>query len=46
VLVRFEGEVAVAIQLRIDAGRVSELYFVRNPDKLGRLEGEAFPISR
>jgi RNA polymerase sigma-70 factor (ECF subfamily) len=46
VLVRFEGEVAVAIQLRIDGGRVSELYFVRNPDKLGRLEGETFPIAR
>jgi RNA polymerase sigma-70 factor (ECF subfamily) len=46
VLVRFEGEVVVAIQLRIDAGRVSELYLVRNPDKLARLEGEAFPLAR
>jgi RNA polymerase sigma-70 factor (TIGR02957 family) len=46
VLVRFEGEVAVAVQLRIDGGRVSELYIVRNPDKLLRLEGDAVPITR
>ena len=46
VLVRFAGEVAVAVQLRIDGGRVSELYIVRNPDKLLRLEGDAVPIAR
>ena len=46
VLVRFAGEVAVAVQLRIDGGRVSELYIVRNPDKLLRLEGDAVPITR
>ena len=40
------GELAVTVQLRIDGGLVSELYFVRNPDKLGRLEGDTFPISR
>ncbi|RYP88050.1 RNA polymerase sigma-70 factor [Nocardioides guangzhouensis] len=40
------GELAVTVQLRIDHGLVTELYFVRNPDKLTRLEGEALPISR
>ena len=41
-----DGELAVTVQLRVDHGLVTELYFVRNPDKLTRLEGEALPISR
>lgn len=41
-----DGELDVLATVRVDDGVVSELYFVRNPDKLTRLSGEATLLSR
>ena len=32
--------------MRVDGGLVSELYIVRNPEKLTRIEGEAAILER
>lgn len=45
-LLRLAGELVTAVALRIDDGLVSELYFVRNPDKLTRLAGEGAVLER
>jgi hypothetical protein len=45
-LLHLDGELVTAAALRVDDGRVTELYFVRNPDKLTRLGGEGAPLSR
>jgi RNA polymerase sigma-70 factor (TIGR02957 family) len=41
-----DGEIDVVAAVRVDGGRVSELYFVRNPAKLTRLDGEGASLSR
>ncbi|WP_127505382.1 RNA polymerase sigma-70 factor [Actinoplanes solisilvae] len=39
-LFRFDGEIDGVAALRIDDGRVSGIYYVRNPEKLSRIEAE------
>ena len=41
-----DGELDVVAAVRVDGDRVSELYFVRNPEKLTRLSGEGASLSR
>jgi RNA polymerase sigma-70 factor, ECF subfamily len=45
-LLRLGGELVTAVALRIDDGVITELYFVRNPDKLTRLAGEGAVLER
>jgi RNA polymerase sigma-70 factor (ECF subfamily) len=40
-----DGEFDTAICLTVDHGRITRIYAIRNPHKLGRL-GEAMPLSR
>ena len=37
-LVRLDGEIDGVIAVRVEDGRITGLYYVRNPEKLGRLE--------
>jgi RNA polymerase sigma-70 factor (ECF subfamily) len=37
-LVRLDGEVDGVIAVRVEDARITGLYYVRNPEKLGRLE--------
>lgn len=39
-VVRLDGEIDGVIAVRVEDGRVSGLYYVRNPDKLSRVESE------
>ena len=39
-VVRFEGVLDTVIGVRIDAGLITELYAVRNPEKLSHMERE------
>ena len=39
-IIRFNGEIDTVLAVRIDDGRVSGLYAVRNPEKLSRMERE------
>jgi RNA polymerase sigma-70 factor (ECF subfamily) len=44
-LLRIDGEIDLLVTVRIDDGRISGLYSIRNPQKLTRLEQEV-PVSR
>ncbi|MFI0940612.1 RNA polymerase sigma-70 factor [Streptomyces sp. NPDC021020] len=44
-VVRMGGEIDGVVSCRLDGGRVTGLYFVRNPEKLGRVEAET-PLAR
>ena len=37
---RLDGEIDTVLALRIDDGRITGLYAVRNPEKLSRMEQE------
>ncbi|WP_182884854.1 RNA polymerase sigma-70 factor [Microbispora sp. H10885] len=39
-LMRIDGEIDGVVAMRVEGGLVTELYFVRNPDKLSRVERE------
>ncbi|MGW6458223.1 RNA polymerase subunit sigma-24, partial [Streptomyces sp. NPDC055078] len=39
-IVRLGGEIDTVLALRVDDGRVTGLYAVRNPEKLSRLDQE------
>jgi RNA polymerase sigma-70 factor (ECF subfamily) len=39
-VVRLDGEVDGVIAVRVEDGRVTGLYYVRNPEKLNRVEAE------
>ena len=39
-LVRIDGEIDVVVAVRIEAARITGLYFVRNPEKLSRVHAE------
>jgi RNA polymerase sigma-70 factor (TIGR02957 family) len=39
-LVRLDGEIDVVVAVRVEAARITGLYFVRNPEKLSRVESE------
>ena len=39
-IVRFNGEIDGVVAVRIDDGFVTGLYYVRNPEKLSRVERE------
>jgi RNA polymerase sigma-70 factor (ECF subfamily) len=41
-----DGELDVVAAVRVDGDQVTELYFVRNPEKLTRLSGEGASLSR
>jgi RNA polymerase sigma-70 factor (ECF subfamily) len=44
-VVRMGGEIDGVVAYRLDGDRVTSLYFVRNPEKLGRVEAET-PLTR
>ncbi|MCP2343523.1 RNA polymerase sigma-70 factor [Actinomadura rupiterrae] len=44
-VVRVEGELDGIVAVRVDEGRITGLYYVRNPAKLTRLSGDA-PLGR
>ena len=37
---RLDGGIDGVIAMRVDEGRITGLYYVRNPDKLSRVESE------
>ncbi|MDG4860977.1 RNA polymerase sigma-70 factor [Streptomyces sp. T-3] len=39
-IIRLDGEIDTVVTMRIDEGRVTGLYLLRNPEKMGRLSGE------
>ncbi|SDM75586.1 RNA polymerase sigma-70 factor, ECF subfamily [Nonomuraea jiangxiensis] len=39
-LVRVDGEIDGVIAIRVEDARITGLYYVRNPDKLTRIESE------
>ena len=39
-IVRFDGELDTVIAVRLDDGRISGLYAVRNPEKLSHMKEE------
>ncbi|MEV0460725.1 hypothetical protein [Catellatospora methionotrophica] len=45
-LFRFDGEVDGVAALRIEDGRVTGIYYVRNPEKLSRVDSETPPTLR
>jgi hypothetical protein len=39
-VIRLDGEIDGVIAFRVDSARVTGLYYVRNPQKLTRIESE------
>ena len=39
-VVRLDGEIDVVVAVRVEDGRITGLYFVRNPEKLSRVQAE------
>jgi RNA polymerase sigma-70 factor (ECF subfamily) len=39
--VEFDGELAAAMSVVVEAGRITRIYVTANPDKLGRLDEPA-----
>jgi RNA polymerase sigma-70 factor (TIGR02957 family) len=39
-LVRLDGEIDGVVAIRVESGRITGLYYVRNPEKLTRIESE------
>ncbi|HEX5597988.1 MAG TPA: RNA polymerase subunit sigma-24, partial [Micromonosporaceae bacterium] len=44
-LVRLDGEIDGVIAIQVEGARIAGLYYVRNPEKLTRIESET-PLTR
>ncbi len=45
-VLRLDGEIGGVLAARVEDGRVTRLYYVRNPEKLTRVESETSLASR
>jgi RNA polymerase sigma-70 factor (ECF subfamily) len=43
---RLDGEIDGVVTVQVEGGRVTRLYYVRNPDKLARIDSEISLIRR